>query len=503
MDLLKCSILSLSILLANHVYALQISQTKDRWYQASLKTLAKIKAQRHITTKAKNIILFIGDGNGVSTVTATRIYAGQKRGLSGEEHVLSYDALPNVALAKTYNTNAQTPDSAGTATAILTGIKTKAGLLSVTDAVVRGDCVAALANNATTVFELAEAAGMSTGIVSTARVTHATPAAAYAHSADRNYEDDSKLSAAQKAAGCIDIATALVEFNIGDGIDVIMGGGRRHFIGIGSVDEEGKKGRRTDGKNLIQRWQNRYKDGVYIWNQQGFDHLSTGNQKVLALFNNSHMAYEIDRAADKGGEPSLAQMTAKSIQLLSKNQQGYMLMVESGRIDHAHHQGNAKRALEDGLAFDAAVQVALQSTDPLDTLIIVTADHSHTLMMQGYAKRGNDILGLSYAIDAGDGKNIGKLNLSSDGKPYTTLVYANGPGGSVGERPDLTKTDVTDVDYQQQAIVVRKSETHSGEDVAIYARGPKAHLFAGTVEQNYIFQVMNEAADLVVRAMAN
>ena len=501
MNLFQCSILGFSIFFANQIGALEIIQSKDRWYQASLLTLSRIKAQQPIRTKARNIILFIGDGNGVSTVTATRIYAGQKRGQKGEEFVLSYDALPHLALAKTYNTNAQTPDSAGTATAILTGVKTKAGMLSVTDRVNRGDCVAALDNQATTAFELAEAAGMSTGIVSTARVTHATPAAAYAHSADRNYEDDSKLDSQKKAAGCTDIATQLAEFNIGDGIDIIMGGGRRHFIGRQMIDPEGQKGKRADGKNLIRQWQSRYKDGAYIWNKQGFDRLTAENQKVLALFNSSHMAYEADRSDDRGGEPSLAEMTAKSIQLLAKNPQGYMLMVESGRIDHAHHAGNARRALEEGLAFDAAVKVALQSTDPQQTLVIVTADHSHTLMMQGYAKRGNDILGLSYAIDAGDGENIGKLNLSADGKPYTTLVYANGPGAVTGERADLRKTDVTAIDYKQQAAIGRKSETHSGEDVVIYARGPKAYLFAGTVEQNYIFQVMNEAADLVGRAM--
>ena len=502
MNLFQFSILGFTILLANQVSALEISQSKDRWYQASLQTLAKIKAQQPIRTKAKNIILFIGDGNGVSTVTATRIYAGQKRGQTGEEYTLSYDTLPNLALAKTYNTNAQTPDSAGTATAMLTGVKTKAGLLSVTDDVNRGDCVAALSNPATTAFELAEAAGMSTGIVTTARVTHATPAAAYAHSADRNYEDDSKLSAQQKAAGCIDIARQLVEFNIGDGIDVIMGGGRGHFIDREIVDSQGQYGKRTDGRNLIDQWQRRYQQSTYIWSKQGFDALTADNQKVLALFNSSHMAYEADRTEDKAGEPSLAEMTAKSIELLAENQQGYILMVESGRIDHAHHQGNARLALEEGLAFDAAVKVALQSTDPQQTLIIVTADHSHTLMMQGYAKRGNDILGLSQAIDAGDGKNHGKLNLSTDGKPYTTLVYANGPGAITGERADLSKADVTAVDYKQQAVIARKSETHSGEDVAIYARGPKAYLFAGTVEQNYIFQVMNEAADLVKRALA-
>ena len=148
---------------------------------------------------AKNIILFVGDGMGVSTVTAARIFDGQKKGLLGEENSLSFGRFPFVGLSKTYNVDAQTPDSAGTMTALISGVKTDAGTIGVDENVVRGDCSSVAGSQVFTALELAEIAGLATGIVSTARITHATPAATYAKSADRDWENNSKLPAAAVA----------------------------------------------------------------------------------------------------------------------------------------------------------------------------------------------------------------------------------------------------------------------------------------------------------------
>jgi alkaline phosphatase len=200
-------------------------------------------------------------------------------------------------------------------------------------------------------------------------------------------------------------------------------------------------------------------------------------------------------------------MTQKAIQILQKNKKGFYLMVESGRIDHAHHASNAHRALTDTIALSDAVKTAMQMTDPRDTLIIVTADHSHVFTIAGYPSRGNPILGktATNGVPARD----------SLGLPYTTVSYANGPGFTGGftrrefnpanegtlpavyegglERPDLTDIDTTDPNYLQEATVPLGSETHAGEDVAIYASGPNAHLFHGTQEQNVIYHVMADA----------
>lgn len=468
----------------------------NEWYQTGRDTLQANLAKKPIVGRAKNVILFVADGMDPTTVTAARILAGQEKGMSGEENVLSFETLPNLALSKTYNTDAQVPDSAGTATAMMTGVKTKAGVISVDDSVIAGDCDSA--NPVLSTGELAAQAGMAVGVVSTARLTHATPATVYAHSPDRNWESDTDVP--PEATACADIASQLLDFPYGDGIDVALGGGRRNFLPSDAVDPEYEDdmGSREDGRNLIAEWQDA--GGAYVWDRAGFE--SATATPLLGLFEPSHMQYEADRADDGAGEPSLAEMTAKAIDLLGTDENGYFLLVEGGRVDHAHHAGNAARALTDVRAFAAAVETAMEVTDMEETLIVVTADHGHTMTISGYPERGNPILGV-----AGSG---GNARPAGDGKPYTTLTYANGPGsifvgareGNAIERPFVTMEEATDIDYQQQSLIPGYSETHGGQDVTIFAGGPSAYLFDGTVEQNYIFHVIDYALDLNVRAEA-
>lgn len=475
--------------------------TGDPWFDAGQSALAARKQQRPINRNAKNIILFIGDGMDINTVTAARIFDGQQRGVDGESNVLSFDAFPHVAFAKTYTTDFQVSDSAGTATAMTTGVKTRSGVLGVSQAAVRGDCAGSLANEVVTIAERAEDAGLATGIVSTAAITHATPAAVYAHSADRNWASDSAMPPEALAAGCVDIASQLLGFDHGDGIDVALGGGRAHFLSAQMSDPEYPQavGARADGANLAEAWNDKSPDHLYVWNKADFT-AAGANKKLLGLFEPNHMQFEADRPDDGAGEPSLAEMTAKAISSLSaQNDQGYFLMVEAGRIDHAHHGGNAYRALKDTQAYAEAVAVARGMTDVSDTLIIVTADHGHTMSIQGYPKRGSDILGLA-VIDQDGGEEPIK---ATDGKPYTTLSYANGPGTVFAESVDLSDgrpapaaEDVLDRNYQQQALIPTSSETHGGQDVPVYASGPKAHLISGVIEQNYLYHVMADALGL-------
>lgn len=466
--------------------------------------------------RAKNIILFVGDGMGISTVTASRILAGQNKGMMGEENELSFDKMPFAGLIKTYNTNQQTPDSAGTATAMLTGVKTKAGVLGVTDRANRATCSGPHGEQGSelvTALELASMAGKATGIVTTARLTHATPAAAYAKTSERNWESDDKLPEDAKSNGCKDIATQFVESPY---IDVAFGGGRRHFIADTVTDLEGKNGKRKDGKDLRQVWQQKT-GGVYVEDQKGFDAIPNNAGKVLGLFNSSHMQYEADRKNDNAGEPSLTQMTTKAIDLLSRDKDGYFMLVESGRIDHGHHAGSAYNALTDTIEFDHAIEAAIQKTSPEDTLIIVTADHSHVFTMAGYPTRGNPILGKVVSNDK-NGLPESNPTLAKDDMPYTTLGYANGLGHrnfgsetnadivydtvmeSGAGRKNIAAFDTTASGYHQEALVPLDSETHAGEDVGIYARGPGAHLVTSTSEQNEIFHIMNFAGNLIENA---
>lgn len=437
---------------------------------------------------AKNVIFFLGDGMGISTVTAARIFAGQSAGATGEEYDLAFDRFPHLALIKTYNTNAQVPDSAGTITAITTGEKTRIGVLGVNGSVERDDCAAALTNTLPTLVELAEQKGMSTGIVSTARITHATPAGAYAHSPNRNWESSASTPDEAEALGCKDIALQLVEMSHGDGLDVILGGGRREFLPIEADDPEypSRPGLRDDSRHLIDEWLEANSKRQFTWRGDEFAQWLASDEPVdgqlMGLFEPSHMKYEADRQRDPGKEPSLQDMTALAVKQLADNDKGYFLLVEAGRIDHAHHFSNAYRALTDTVALSDAVQWAVENVDLADTLIVVTADHSHTMTISGYPRRGNPILG---TVETEPGKPI----LDATGVPYTTLSYANGPGYKQ-QRPNLSKINTQDPDYQQLGTVPTQSETHAGEDVAAFAVGQNAAAVRGVMEQNRLYNVM-------------
>ncbi len=201
------------------------------------------------------------------------------------------------------------------------------------------------------------------------------------------------------------------------------------------------------------------------------------------------MSFTLEEAQD---EPTLAEMTETAIKMLSKNDNGYYLMIEAGRIDHGHHGGNANAALNDTVALSSAVKKALELVDTEETLILVTADHSHTFTMAGYPKRGNPILGLV----SGPGQEDDEYTMAKDGKPYTTVGYQNGPGAIEGERAHLTNEDTHHPEFQQQAAIPLWSETHGGEDVALFGIGPWSHLVKGTMEQNVVFHIMNHALGL-------
>ena len=519
---LTASAVAMAVSSGLHADVLPTHQAESAWFtDAQSKIEQKLEVNNKF--KAKNVILFVGDGMGVSTLTAARILKGQNAGELGEEGYLTFEEFPHSALVKTYNVDAQTPDSAGTMTAMMSGLKTDVGVIGVDEDIERGNCATVAGNEVVTALELAEIKGLSTGVISTARITHATPAATYAKSADRNWEDVSDMPEDAVTAGCTDIADQLVNFESNlearfsgidvDGIEVVMGGGRRHFLpkdeAFNSADAVSSvEGDRTDDRDLTSEWQQMYENGVYVIDQAGFDAIDTETtERVFGLFNESHMQYEADRANDIAGEPSVAEMTEKAINILDNNDKGFFLMVESGRIDHGHHAGSAYNALTDTLAFEAAVKAAYEYTNPEETLILVTADHSHVFTIAGYPKRGNPILGKVVNVGSDEPAT------AADDMPYTTLGYTNGLGhqnlgtetdadavyaydANTG-RVDLTNIDTTASGYHQEALIPLGSETHAGEDISLHATGPGSQLVQGVVEQNVVFHLINQALDLV------
>lgn len=455
--------------------------------QQTLKTALKL--QQLNTNVAKNIILFLGDGMGVSTVTAARILKGQLQNMKGEESLLEMDKFPYVALSKTYNTNAQVPDSAGTATAYLCGVKANEGTVGVSAAVTRAQCNTTAGNEVTSILKWAKEAGKSVGIVTTTRVNHATPSAAYAHSANRDWYSDNEMPLEAIQQGCKDIAQQLFD-NIPD-IEVIMGGGRKYMFPKNTSDVEYQnddkyRGTRLDGKNLIDVWRDKKpkdKNSRYVWNRS--DLLSVNPMEVdflLGLFEPIDMMYELDRNVQS--DPSLTEMVQVAIRILQRNPRGFFLLVEGGRIDHGHHEGKAKQALFEAVEMDRAIGKAGDMTSLEDTLTVVTADHSHVFTFGGYTPRGNPIFGLA------------PMHSDVDKMPFTSILYGNGPGYKIvaGERENVSAVDYAHANYQAQSAVPLRQETHGGEDVAIFAKGPMAHLLHGVHEQNYIPHVMAYAA---------
>jgi len=492
----------------------------EHWRQLGREALARAREIAPPGRPAKNLILFLGDGMSIETIVAAHILEGQRQGAPGEENRLAFESFPYVALVKTYNTDQQVGESAGCMSAIMTGVKTRSGVLSMDELVTPGVYAPDLgAHVVPTLLEQAEDRGLSTGVVTTTAVTNATPAACYAHVPDRGWQKDSKLPDAAVGAGFPDIARQLLEFAHGDGLEVALGGGRELFLPKQLRDPEDPKlhGGRHDGRDLTREWLSRRPRSAYVWNAKQLAAIDPAQtDHLLGLFQPEHMRFEMDRKNDGSGEPSLSEMTLAALEILERNPKGFFLMVEGGRIDHAHHLGNAYRALTETIELSNAVRAALAKVDPKQTLVVVTADHGHTLMIGGSPTRGNPILGKVVENDD-HGQPLPDYATDSTGAAYTTLSYANGPGypGATKSQPegpkrfsehepkhqraathgppDLRNVDTEDPDYLQTAMVPLPSEKHSGEDIPVYATGPGAALFHGVQEQSYLYYAMAAA----------
>ncbi|AOR71543.1 alkaline phosphatase [Burkholderia stabilis] len=389
--------------------------------------------QPPVQTAARNVIFFLGDGMGITTLTAARIFA------VGEDGALTIDTLPESAFVKTYSNDAQVTDSAPSMSAYMTGVKTNNEVISMSPDTKAIEPSAALTGN---------------------------------------------CGAGYNGA-------------LGDGVDVVLGGGTQFF-----VPKDGG-GKRTDGRNLV----NELKAKGYAFAQNRDDLLSadaTKNGKLVGLFSSSHMSYDLDRGATK--EPSLSDMATRALDVLQKNPNGYFLMVEGGRIDHALHDTNAKRALQDTVAFDNAIKATLdkvRKTDPdlKNTLIVVTADHDHTLVLNGYAARtGKTEAGKPGVLGVLRNYQTGSVAKDADGAPYTIIGFGNGENRVQGSRAGTTLTDaVTGADDYRQEAVVRMdkgNETHGGTDVFLGAIGRGADAFHGVIENNKVFELVRNAVQL-------
>ncbi|CRK89152.1 CLUMA_CG002913, isoform A [Clunio marinus] len=449
----------------------------DFWQLSGQKTLEDNIKKSMNENVAKNLIILVADGMSIPTQMATRMYMG------GEEKVLSFEKFPYVGLSKTYCVDSQVADSACSATAFLSGIKTNFGVVSLDASNRRYNCSSKSVkkNHVESIFKYAQDAKKATGFVTNTRVTHATTAAIYANSPSRYFENDS-----QTPPGCDDIALQLIHGNIGRNLDVVLGGGYREFLPADKYDPHGRVGVRTDNRDLIKEMllTTRRSDFVYDRNS-----LKRANvkfiDKLFGVFSKSHMKYHLFN--DKTVEPTLIEMTLKALQMVAKNPNGYVLLIENGRIDHGHHKNRAKLALEETVQFHNVVNYVKSQVDERETLIVVTADHSHTMTVSGYPKRRHDILALGGFSP-------------EDEMPYFTLSYANGMGFSQhfneSGRNNPLDMDFNDPLFMHPTTVPLNEATHAGDDVGVYAIGPYSHLFTGVYEQHYIAHAMMYATCL-------
>uniref|UniRef100_T1GFD9 Alkaline phosphatase n=1 Tax=Megaselia scalaris TaxID=36166 RepID=T1GFD9_MEGSC len=431
-------------------------ETSNFWLD-NAKTFVEEQLNRTMNRNyAKNVIFFIGDGMSIPTLAATRNYLG------GEEVKLSFEKFPYVGLARTYAVDRIVPDSAATATSYLCGVKANYNTIGINAGVLLNDCNENVANRVTSIAKWSIDAGKSAGVVTTTRVTHASPAGTYASVANRNWENNVEMEevCGADSSKLNDIAEQLVHGETGKHFKVILGGGKREFIDSKLFE----KGRRKGGTIECQ-----------------VDEID----RLLGLFTNGHMKFHLEDKKQK--QPTLAEMTQKAIEMLRKDENGYFLFVEGGKIDIAHHDTSAIYALDETAEFSKAIELARQMTSEEDTLIVVSSDHSHTMSFAGYDERHGDIFG-----------DTNKK--ADDEKKFLKLSYANGQGFDVyyntkkNQRRNPKNIDRSSPDAVFPSTLPKESETHGGDDVAVFASGPWSHLFTGAYEQNVLPHLMAYAS---------
>jgi len=447
---------------------------------ASMGALAPMTAAEP-EANAKSAILLIGDGMGLAQVYSAQIYAEEVLGES-----LMMPGIDTVAVTRTHSADSMVTDSAAAGTAIHSGWKTDNGAINVLP---EGEW-------AYTIGQAAQAAGKSVGVLSTARLTHATPASVYGHDADRDAENL--------------FATQLVEF----APEVVLGGGARHFL------PEADGGKRDDGRNLIDEMVEM--GYVNVTNAEELLAIDTeSTEHLLGAFTSSHMSYEIDRVNEALDEPSLAEMTTVALDVLDNNPEGFFVMIESGRIDHADHDHDIPGSIWDTLAFDEAVQVALdyQAAHP-DVLVITTADHETAGLALGH---GTEYFTTINNLSEVTCSQSALSDMISD-DPENAMALAESCGLVVsdeyvemlGQYPaEAEEIEGFDLGYAytwaHYVLALAEAEmagiefgpwAHTGMPVITYTVGPGAEMFTGTFDNTDLPKYMAESLGVTLEAPA-
>ena len=434
-------------------FALVVALSAPATHAATSASGPRARAASH----PRSVILMIPDGCSWASITLARIYAG---------HPLALDGIL-VGACETHPADALITDSAAGATAYASGVKTRNRELGLTPDL----------KPVATVLEGARARGLSTGLVATSRITHATPAAFASHLPERDDETE--------------VAVEELEHRV----DVLLGGGRREFLPVAAG------GLRPDGRDLIDEAR-----------RSGYQVIGSRAQlaaivapPVLGLFTPDHMSYEVDR--DTVGEPSLTEMTRKTLELLSRNPRGFFVMIEGSRVDHAAHENDAATHVREVLAYDQAVAAALEfARRDRHTLLISVSDHECGGLTDGSWSDRDSISALEpellHHARASAARMAGRIH---EGESAETVLARD--AGVADPAPDEIAalryaaihgglTEAIGTLVSRRARVGWTSRGHTAEDVGLYAFGPGAERLRGTHENTDIALVIAAMLDL-------
>ena len=469
--------------------------------QKIMEKLDNLDKQTHLQRAAKNIILFVGGGMNVDTITAARIQAGKWAAKSsskgcGEEHELSFEKFPYTGFSKTYSLNSQTPSSRSAGTALLSGFKSKSQTLNCANT---NNCKEtkgirkspAIPHNLLAKMKFSRGVKyFKTGIVSNSQFYDGTTAAAFAKQKDKRGNSINKIADSLDQA----LKTKLV--------DLSFTGGKAMFRGSGGHDlfKNNRDGRTKTFKAIETRTE--------MSALTPDDFVQAGKHKpIVGMFADYELQFEDERCHDSaryGEEPSLSEMSEKAVELLAgSSKNGFFLMVEAGNVERAHQQTQAIRAINEAVELDLAIQKTIQKLESLqqsgdakyqnivdNTLIVVTADHGHTFTFGAWdSPRG---IKASKAADKGAAAFIfDPTGYFAAGDPIAG--YYAGPGKSYQDE-EQKKTHPDDLDKMYQPAVEVEKTPVSAEDVPVFGKGPMAHLLAGVHEQSYVGNVMGFTA---------
>jgi alkaline phosphatase len=430
----------------------------------------------------KYVFMFIGDGLGAAQRQIAEYYMTDVEGGDGK---LLMNRFPVAGINTTHSLNTLVTDSAAAGTALATGHKTNNGMISMLPSGKKVESIAQYAGRN----------GMKTGLVTTTRLTHATPAVFASNNVSRGNENE--------------IADDFVK----SGIDFFAGGGYRNFI-----PQESKGAKRKDSRDLGREFKREGYE-VFIGEESVDDFMNLKarrDQKVFAALTSSHMPYEVDRVNSRDHLPSLADMTRKGIEVLSQGEKGFFMMVEAGRIDHAAHANDAASVIHDTLALDRAVGEAYEFYEkhPEETLIVVVGDHETGGMGLGYGK--NYFLKLDALKDVrASVDDVLQRKYDGNRKAYFDFIGREmGLGDlSVEERESIVKAmdiedsgdydsalfgDYTPTSVATAHVLAKRSNTmfttyaHTGTQIPLSAVGRGAEKFSGFIDNTEIAETMIE-----------